>query len=143
MTHAGKKAGLGAIALLCGHQLRSQAFALNDLPGDAAEQYIHHKNENAAAKENAGHDEVRIAEKANGKIAQQEGDQQRNRYVEYAVFLVPCLHVSYEAGETNEADDIVNHQQTSQIDHASGDPLSHVRHLLLTKTNGILHFIIS
>ena len=125
MAHVGEKILLGPVCGLRRHQLCLKPFGFVDMVRNAPQQIYNDKNKNTAAEENAGHQQVGLAEKGDHEIADQKQDQQNSRNEQDHALLVPAPVSAELAGEADVAVDVVHHQSAAEIDHPVNKYLKH------------------
>ena len=118
MAHVGQEAGLGAAGFLRRHELRLELLVFQDALRDPVQHQVHDENEDAAAEEDAGHDEIRLPEEPDDQIAQQEHDQQGDRDVQDAGARLEGRLAPDAARKADEAVDVADHQRSAEEYHA-------------------------
>ena len=110
MADIGEEAHLGAIRLLGCQEFDRQAFVIHNFSGDAVQVLVHDEYEDAAEEQNQGHDDVGVAEKGHGQVAQKEHDEQDDGNVQDTVAARPAILRFNEACVASKTVYVEDHQ---------------------------------
>ena len=137
-----EEVGLRLIARLDRLELGLGLLAPYDALGDAFHKLVHDEHEDAAAEEYSADEQIGIAEQAHQHIADEEQHEQDGGNVEDAValmqfgsFAFALFAVLDEAGESEEAIDVVDHEGCAKVHHAVGQYVEHSRLLEFSPKN--------
>ena len=125
MGHVGQEKGFRFAGFFSGGQFDPELLIFLNSVKRAPDEKQHDKYENASAKENPRHDEIRLPENPHRQIPDKKHDQQHDRNLKEPLLPVPVPVFPDIPGEADIAVYVVSHQRAAGIYHQIEEHVLH------------------